>query len=82
MVLSDPCRPEPGAFINLCFNYAGFAALFGGLITGPIGMGIGAIGDAIARKPRVVFDRQSRTRVAIAPTFVRGGGGLRVAVTF
>lgn len=82
MVLSDPCRPEPGAFINLCFNDAGFALLYGSLITGPIGMGIGAIGDAIVRKPRVVFDRKSRTRIAIAPTFVRHGGGLRVAVTF
>jgi hypothetical protein len=83
MVLSQPCgRPEPGAFINLCFDGPGFALAYGGVITGPIGMGIGAIGDAIRRKPRVVFDRKSPTRVAIAPTFVRGGGGLRVAVAF
>ncbi len=82
MVLRDPCTPAPGAFLNLCFNDAGFALFFGGLITGPVGMGIGAIGDAILRKPHVVFDRESRIRVAIAPTFVRHGGGLRVAVAF
>jgi hypothetical protein len=82
VVLSDPCTPKPGAFINPCFNSPEFAVALGGLITGPIGMGIGAITDAIARKPRVVFDRKSRTRVAFAPALGRRSGGLRVAIAF
>jgi hypothetical protein len=82
MVLSQSCSRDPSAFIHLCFNSPDFALAFGGLITGPIGMGVGAIGDAIVGKPRVVFDRRSRTRVAVAPTLVRGGAGLRIAVAF
>jgi hypothetical protein len=84
MVLSDPCRPQPGAFINLCFNSPDFALFYGGLITGPIGMAVGAIGDAIVRRPRVVFDRGSGSHVeiAVAATVVRGGGALRVAIAF
>jgi len=81
-VLSQSCRRDPGAFIHVCFDGPDFALAFGGLITGPIGMGVGAIGDAIVRKPRVVFDRTSRTHVAVAPTLVRGGAGLRMAVAF
>jgi hypothetical protein len=83
MVLSDGCDPpKPGALIHLCFGGPGFAVAVGGLVNGPIGFGIGAIGDAIARKPRVVFDRKSRARVAIAPAFARRGAGVRVAVVF
>jgi hypothetical protein len=84
MVLSDSCRPQPDGFFNLCFDGPEFAMAVGAVITGPIGMAAGAIGDAIRRKPRVVFDRASRGGVALVvyPAFVRGGAGLRMAMTF
>jgi hypothetical protein len=84
MVLANPCKPDPTAFIDLCFDGPEFAAGFGGLITGPVGFAIGGITDAIRRKPRVVFDRGVSDRVAIVvgPALVRRGGGLRVAVAF
>ena len=84
MVLANPCRPDPDAYIYLCFDGPGFAAAFGGLITGPVGFAIGGITDAIRRKPRVVFDRGAGNRVAMAvgPTLTRRGAGLRVAVAF
>lgn len=84
MVLANPCHPQPGAFIDLCFDGPGFGAFFGGLITGPIGMAAGAIADALHRRPRVVFDRRQGPHAVIsaAPTFVRGGAGMRVAIAF
>jgi hypothetical protein len=84
MVLATPCKPDPNAFIDLCFDRPTFAAAFGGLITGPVGFAIGGITDAIKRKSHVVFDRAASDRVAIAvaPALVRRGGGLRVTVGF
>lgn len=84
MVLATPCKHDPNAFIDLCLDGPEFAAAFGGLITGPVGFAIGGITDAIKRKPRVVFDRGTSNRVAIAvgPTLARRGGGLRVAIAF
>jgi len=84
MVLATPCKTDPNAFIDLCFDGPAFAAAFGGLITGPVGFAIGGITDAIKRKPRVVFDRGVSDRVAIAvgPIRVRRGSGLRVAIAF
>lgn len=84
MVLANPCKPDPNAFIDLCFDGPAFAAAIGGLITGPVGFAIGGITDAIKRKPRVVFDRGASDRVAITvgPALARRGGGLRVAVAF
>ena len=84
MVLATPCKTDPNAFIDLCFDGPAFAAAFGGLITGPVGFAIGGITDAIKRKPRVVFDRGVSDRVAIAvgPILVRRGSGLRVAIAF
>jgi len=84
MVLANPCRHDPNAVFALCFDGPGFATAFGGLITGPMGFAIGGITDAIRRKPRVVFDRGARDRVAmaVAPALARRGAGLRVAVTF
>jgi hypothetical protein len=84
MVLATPCKPDPNAFIDLCFDGPEFAAGFGGLITGPLGFVIGGVTDAMKRKPRVVFDRGVSDRVAItvAPAVVRRGAGLRVAVGF
>lgn len=83
-VLATPCRPDPNAYIYLCFDGPGFAAAFGGLITGPVGFAVGGITDALRRKPRVVFDRGARNRVAMAvgPTLTRRAAGLRVAVAF
>jgi len=84
MVLATPCRHDPNAVFDLCFDGPDFAAAFGGLITGPVGFAIGGITDAIKRKPTVVFDRGARNRVAMAvgPTPTRRGAGLRVAVAF
>jgi hypothetical protein len=84
MVLATPCRRDPDAFIDLCFDGPEFAAAFGGLITGPVGFAIGGITDAIRTKPRVVYDRGASDRVAIAvaPALIRRGGGLRVTVAF
>ena len=84
IVLANPCQRDPNAFIDLCFDGPAFAAALGGLITGPMGFAIGGIADAIKRKPRVVFDRGARDRVAIAvgPALARRGAGLRVAVAF
>jgi hypothetical protein len=84
MVLANPCKRDPNAFIDLCYDGPEFAAAFGGLITGPIGFAMGGIGDALKRKPRVVYDRAAGNRVAIAvaPTLARRGGGFRVAVAF
>lgn len=84
LVLANRCQRDPNAYIDLCFDGPAFAAAFGGLITGPIGFAIGGITDAIKRKPRVVFDRGARDRVAIAigPALARRGAGVRVAVAF
>jgi hypothetical protein len=84
MVLANPCRHDPNAVFAVCFDGPDFAAAFGGLITGPVGFAIGGITDAIKRKPRVVFDRGARNRIAMAvgPTPTRRGAGLRVAVAF
>jgi hypothetical protein len=84
MVLANPCRHDPTASFDVCFDGPDFAAAFGGLITGPVGFAIGGITDAIKRKPRVVFDRAARNRVAMAvgPTPTRKGAGLRVVVAF
>jgi hypothetical protein len=84
MVLADSCQHDPNAFIDVCFDGPTFAAAFGGLITGPVGFAIGGITDAIRRKPRVVFDRDTSHHLAIAvgPALTRRGGGLRVAVAF
>ncbi len=84
MVLADPCRPDPGAFIDPCLDGPELATAFGGLITGPVGFATGGITDAIKRKPRVIFDRGARNRVAmtVGPTRTRRGAGLRVAVAF
>ena len=84
MVLATPCKPDPNAFIYLCFDGPGFAAAFGGFITGPVGFAVGGITDAIQRKPRVVFDRGVTDRIAITvgPALVRRGSGLGVAVAF
>jgi hypothetical protein len=80
-VLATPCHRDPNAIIDLCFGGPGFAVAFGGLITGPAGFVVGGIGDALKRKPRVVFDRAA-ARVALAPTVGKRAGGLRVAVAF
>src|SRR4051812_46313862 len=84
MVLATPCKRDPNAFIDLCFDGPEFAAAFGGFITGPVGFAIGGIADAIKRKPRVVFDRgaSDRLEITVAPAVIRRGGGLRVAVGF
>jgi hypothetical protein len=84
MVLATPCKHDPDAIIDLCFEGPSFAAAFGGLITGPLGFAIGGITDAIKKKPRVVFDRgaSNRAAIAVAPALVRRGGGLQVAVGF
>jgi hypothetical protein len=83
-VLATPCNRDPDAIFDLCFDGPEFAVAFGGLITGPVGFAIGGIGDALRRKPRVVYERAANNRVAIAvaPTFARGGGGFRVALAF
>ncbi len=82
MVLANPCKRDPNAFIDLCVDGPEFAAAVGGLITGPLGFAIGGITDAIKRKPRVVFDRGANVAIAVGPALVRRGGGLRVAVAF
>ena len=84
MVLATPCQRGLNAVIDLCYGGPAFATAFGGLITGPMGFAIGGIADAIKRKPRVVFDRGARDRVAIAvsPALARRGAGVQVAVAF
>jgi hypothetical protein len=84
LVLAQSCHPQPRGLFELCFNGPAFAAAFGGVITGPIGMAAGAIADAIVKRPRVVFDRRSghRATITATPTLLSGGGGVRVAITF
>jgi len=82
MVLATPCQRGLNAFVDMCGPT--LARAFGGFITGPTGFAIGGIADAIKGKPRVVFDRSARDRVAIAvgPALDRRGAGLQVAVAF
>ena len=68
----------------LCRDGPEFGAAFGGIITGPIGMAAGAITDALIRRPRVVFERNStsQARIAVMPVLVPDGGGVRLAIVF
>jgi len=47
-------------------------------------MAAGAITDALIRRPRVVFERNStsQARIAVMPVLVPDGGGVRVAIVF
>jgi len=80
VVIANPCGPHD----FLCWDGPEFGAAFGGIITGPIGMAAGAITDALIRRPRVVFERGSRSqaRIAVLPLLAPAGGGMRVAIVF
>jgi hypothetical protein len=84
VVAADSCHPQPGQLFDLCLDGPGFAVAFGGLITGPIGMAVGAITDALIKRPHVVFDRRGapHTTISVVPTLTRGGAGFRAAITF
>ena len=80
VVIANPCGPHD----FLCWDGPEFGAAFGGIITGPIGMAAGAITDALIRRPRVVFERNStsQARIAVMPVLVPYGGGVRLAIVF
>jgi hypothetical protein len=83
LAAADGCNRRPGSF-DPCFDDTGLVVAFGALISGPIGMAAGAIGDALRRKPHVVFDRLAppHATMAVTPALVRGGAGFRAAIRF
>jgi hypothetical protein len=81
---ADECRVPPGAIIDLCsMSGPGFGLVIGGIITGPIGFGIGALADAGISRPRLVFASSKSSGLSRAtPGLSHRGAGLAVSVAF
>jgi hypothetical protein len=70
------CRSSPGC-------WEGLALQVGAMIGAPIGFGIGALTDALIKRPRLAYSKTERQlNLSVSPIITRHAGGVGLAVAF